>query len=309
MPIENFTYETIKLQDDYEGRVEASFIKSDKNIQGQTPVIYLHGFVDFFFHGHLADEFHQNGYNFYAIELRKYGHSLRPHQHPNYCKNLEEYFEEIDIVLQKIHAIDNKKIFFFGHSTGGLIASLYANSGNFKDLLCGLILNSPFLEINSPAIVRKLSMPVIKLAVKVNPYVNLPNALSPLYPESIHKDFKGEWDFNLDYKPIKGFPAFFQWLIAIKEGQDKVKAKLSVHIPILLLHSSDSFIPKKWNDRIHKSDMVLNVEDMKKYAHHLGDKVQVEEIVDARHDIFLSLKPIREEAYKRMFSWLKGIYC
>ncbi len=307
MPIENFTYETIQLKDDYEGSVEATFIKSDKNIQGQTPILYLHGFVDYFFHPHLADEFHNKGYNFYAIELRKYGHSMREHQHPNYCKSLDEYYEEIDIVLQKIYAIDAKKIIFLGHSTGGLIASLYADHGKNKDLLAALILNAPFLEINSPAIVRKLSVPVFKVAVKLNHYVNLPNALSPLYPESIHKDYKGEWDFDLNYKPIKGFPAFFQWLIAIKEGQDKVKSKLSITIPILLLHSSDSFIPKKWSDRIHKSDMVLNVEDMKKYAHHLGNTVKVEEIADARHDIFLSQKPVREDAFQKMFSWLEDV--
>jgi alpha-beta hydrolase superfamily lysophospholipase len=304
MPLKDFSYENISLADDYEGSVEAVFIQSHKNIQGQTPVLYLHGFVDYFFHPHLADHFHQHGYNFYAIELRKYGHAMLKHQHPNYCKRLEEYFEELDTVIEKIYQLDKRKLVFLGHSTGGLLASLYASYGNKKDLLAKLILNSPFLEINAPGLVRKLSGPIMKLAVKANPYANLPNALSPLYPQSLHKDYKGEWDFNLDYKPINGFPAYFQWLLAIKEGQDKVKAGLNIQIPILLLHSSDSFLPSKWSERIHKSDVVLNVEHMKTYGPSLGKDVQLMEIPDARHDIFLSSKEIREKAFEEMFAWL-----
>lgn len=304
MPVKNFSYQKIAIPDDYEGKVEATFIQSDNNIVGQRPIFYLHGFVDYFFHPHLAEEFHKHGFNFYAIELRKYGHSMLDHQHPNYCKNLDEYYEEIDIAIEKIYAQDNKKIIFLGHSTGGLIASLYAKYGKRKDRLDSLILNSPFLEINTPAIVRQLSVPMMKLAIKVNKYANLPNALSPLYPKSIHKEYKGDWDFDLNYKPIKGFPAYFQWLLAIKEGQDKVKEGLNNKIPILLLHSSSSFLPSKWTDEIHTSDVVLNVEHMKKYAAKLGDNITIAEIPDARHDVFLSKKGVLQNAYDVVFKWL-----
>jgi alpha-beta hydrolase superfamily lysophospholipase len=304
MPIKKFSYQKINLPDDYEGEVEATFIQSNDNIAGQTPILYLHGFVDYFFHPHLAEEFHKHGYNFYAIELRKYGHSLLPHQHPNYCKTLDEYFEEIDIAIEKIYALDKKKVVFFGHSTGGLIASLYADYGKRKELLKALILNSPFLEINAPSIVRQLSSPIMKLAVKVNNYANFPNALSPLYPQSLHKDYKGEWDFNLAYKPIKGFPAYFQWLLAIKEGHDKIKVGLNNQLPILLLHSSSSFLPSKWTDDIHTADIVLNVEHMKKYANNLGENCTVIEVPKARHDIFLSNKKVRDYAYNEVFNWL-----
>lgn len=307
MPLENFTYEKIELPDDYEGEVIATFIKSEKNIEGQVPVLYIHGFVDYFFHPHVADEFHKHGFNFYAIELRKYAHSYLEHQHPNYCNDLEEYFEEIDIVIQKIFDLDKKKILFLGHSTGGLIASLYANSGSKKELIKALILNSPFLEINAPGLVRKLSVPVMKMAVKANKYANLPNALSPLYPKSIHKDYEGEWDFDLEHKPIKGFPAYFNWLLAVKHGQDKVKEGLNTNIPILLMHSSTSFLPTKWKDEIHYSDVVLNVDDMIKYGPNLGENVDFIEIPKGRHDLFLSYHEPRKLAFSEMFSWLKKL--
>ena len=304
MPMDNFSYDKIKLANDYEGEVVATFISSKKNKQSQSPVLYLHGFVDYFFHDHVAEEFHKHGYNFYALELRKYGHSLLPHQHPNYCKSLYEYFEELDNAIEKIYSLDQKKIILLGHSTGGLIASLYAAKGNKREYLSMLVLNSPFLEINAPGIVRKLSVPVMKLAVKTNEYANLPNALSPLYPKSIHKDHLGEWDFNLDYKPIKGFPAYFRWLLAIKSAQDEVKAGLGITIPILLLHSSDSFLPSKWSERIHHSDVVLNVEHMKTYSSYLGAYVDLIEIPKARHDVFLSTKEARETAFAETFNWL-----
>lgn len=307
MSLNNFVYEKISLPNDFEGEVKATFIKSNKNIKGQVPVLYLHGFVDYFFHPHVANEFHKHEFNFYALELRKYGHSYMDHQHPNYCESLEEYFEEIDIALQKIFEIDNQKILFLGHSTGALIGSLYADSGNKKELIKALILNSPFLEINAPGLVRKLSVPIMKMAIKANKFANLPNALSPLYPRSIHKDFEGEWDFDLSHKPIKGFPAYFHWLLAIKQGQDQVKEGLNTKIPILVMHSSSSFLPRKWKDEIHYSDVVLNVDDMKRYGSNLGENVDLIEIQNGRHDLFLSYKEPRELAFKEMFSWIRKL--
>jgi alpha-beta hydrolase superfamily lysophospholipase len=307
MPLNNFTYQKLKLKDDYEGKAEATFIQSDKNIAGRKSILYIHGFVDYFFHPHVADEFHAHGFNFYALELRKYGHSFLSHQHPNYCKELTEYFEEIDLSIEKIYAIDNSEIYFLGHSTGGLITSLYLKEGNKKELISAMILNSPFLEINAPWLVRKMSIPILKIGMMISPYANIPNALSPLYPISLHKDHKGEWDFNLNYKPIKGFPAYFSWLLAIKKGQDKIKEGLMIPKPIVLMHSSASFLPKKWSDRIHKNDVVLNIQDMKKYGNNLGTNVTLLEIKEARHDIFLSVESVRKKAFKKLFDYLESI--
>ena len=145
----------------------------------------------------------------------------------------------------------------------------------------------------------------MKMAVKANKYANLPNALSPLYPKSIHKDYEGEWDFDLEHKPIKGFPAYFNWLLAVKHGQDKVKEGLNTNIPILLMHSSTSFLPTKWKDEIHYSDVVLNVDDMIKYGPNLGENVDFIEIPKGRHDLFLSYHEPRELAFSEMFNWLE----
>lgn len=306
MPLENFKYETLPLNDDYEGKVEATFISSNNNRKGNTPILHIHGFIDYFFHPHLAKRCNEEGYNLYALELRKYGHSMLSHQHPNYCKDLHEYFEEIDIAIKKIYAIDGKKIVLFGHSTGGLIASLYADHGNEKEKLAKVVLNSPFLEFNAPDLVRKALVPILKLGASFGPYVNLPNAVAPFYPKSIHKDFNGEWDFDLKYKPIKGFPAYFKWMLAIGNGHKFIKKGLNIKIPVLLMHSSSSFLPSKWDEKIHTNDIVLNVEHMKKYGPTLGNDVKLVEIKDAKHDIFLSNKESRELAFRALFDFLNS---
>ena len=86
----NFDLETISLKDDYEGKVIATLIKSKSNTGNRKSVLYIHGFVDYFFHPHVAQKFNDNGFDFYALDLRKYGRSLLKHQHASYCKSLDE---------------------------------------------------------------------------------------------------------------------------------------------------------------------------------------------------------------------------
>jgi len=52
------------------------------------------------------------------------------------------------------------------------------------------------------------------------------------------------------------------------------------------------------------SDIVLNIDDIKKIGSQLGKQVTLLEIEKAQHDIFLSPKKIRDEAFKQMFRWL-----
>ena len=75
-------------------------------------------------------------------------------------KNIEEYFEEISIALRQINESSNS-IYLLGHSTGGLIASSYMNDGKEKNLVEGLILNSPFLDFNQSKVEKLLFNQII----------------------------------------------------------------------------------------------------------------------------------------------------
>ena len=61
----------------------------------------VHGWNDYFFQTHLAREISRLGGAFYALDLRKYGRSMRPHHTPNYVTDLREHFAELDRVARE----------------------------------------------------------------------------------------------------------------------------------------------------------------------------------------------------------------
>ena len=113
------------MTDDYEGEVVCTLVKRTTDNNTHDAILYVHGYNDYFFQRELGDSVNARGYNFYALDLRKYGRSLRPHQDAFFCKDLGEYFADIDTALATIRSEGNERIWLMGHSTGGLITSYY----------------------------------------------------------------------------------------------------------------------------------------------------------------------------------------
>src|SRR5579862_9637392 len=112
-------YESLELEfpDDYDGRVVATLVRLPAADAPRGAVLYVHGFIDYFFQRHMAERFAAEGYAFYALDLRKHGRSLLAHQHPCFCKDIAEYFDDITAALREIGA----PALLAGHSTGGLV--------------------------------------------------------------------------------------------------------------------------------------------------------------------------------------------
>jgi len=84
---------------------------------------------------HVAEFFTELGYDFYALDLRKYGRSLLLHQTPHVCLELREHFPELDAAHQRITERDgHQQVVVVGHSTGGLIAPLWAHERHRQGL-------------------------------------------------------------------------------------------------------------------------------------------------------------------------------
>ncbi|MDX1279106.1 alpha/beta hydrolase [Oceanihabitans sediminis] len=298
----DYSSQVLSLPPDYEGEVQAVLVASNYNTGNRKSILFIHGYVDYFFQAHLGEQFHRADFDFYALDLRKYGRALLKHQHPNYCKSIDEYFEEISMALRQIKSSSNS-VFLMGHSTGGLTASCYMNYGKEKNLVSGLILNAPFLDFNKTKIDKSISIFFAKLIANVSDYAKIDGVLSPAYAQSIHKDYYGEWDFNLEWKPIKGFSTYFKWVVAIARAQKRLE-KSDIQVPVLVMHSSGSIKISKFTKEAMYHDIVLNIEDIQRVGKKLGNKVTLIQIDDAVHDIFLSPKAVREEAFKKMFSWL-----
>ncbi len=305
IPDSAFNLETLSLANDYEGEVVATLISAKANTGKRKSVLYLHGYVDYFFHPHLAENFLANGFDFYALDLRKHGRSLLPHQRPNFCKDLGEYFEEISIAVRKIYRDGNGQVFLLGHSTGGLTAALYMNFGQEKNLISGLILNSPFLDFNLSGFQKSLSLPIARLMAAAFPFSKVNGTIPRAYGQSLHKDYNGEWDYNLDWKPVDGFSTYFAWIVATHKAHQKLKNS-TIEIPVLVLHSSKSLKLSKFKEEAAHADLILNFEDIKRLGPKLGKNVTLAEIKNAVHDVFLSKKEVRGKAYDVMFNWLNN---
>jgi alpha-beta hydrolase superfamily lysophospholipase len=302
----NETYEvrTLKLKPDYAGEVTATLMRYDASDSTQRAVLYVHGYGDYFFHDHVRQWFNDQGYNFYALDLRKHGRSLLPHQRASYAKNLEEYFEEITQSIQLIKETDgNESLVLYGHSTGGLTTSLYTANGFARDEIDALLLNSPFLAVKASGGEKALAS-AFGAWSRVRPGVAVPLSFEGFYGQSLHQDYAGEWNYSLAWKPIKGYPLYGAWLRAIKKGHQQIRQGLGIPQPILVLHSDKSLVPTEMSTALQEADVVLDVDQIQQYSPSLGDQVKIVSVENGMHDILLSKKAVREVAFQEMATWL-----
>lgn len=300
-------YEAIELPmgRDAEGEVVATLVRRRCPEPSRRAVLYLHGFIDYFFQKNLADFYVERGVDFYALDLRKYGRSLRPHQTPNHVDSLTEYFPEIDEAVRIVRDVDGHgTLLLNGHSTGGLVAALWADRVRGSGLVDGLFLNSPFLDIAEPLPMRKLGAGLARALRGRFPKARLPAGVSDRYPRSLHREHEGEWEFDLAWKPLLGFPVRAAWLAAVRRGQLRAHAGLGVDVPVLVMSSERSVRPSRRVTDITTADAVLDVEHMARWAPRLGRHVTLVRIDGGLHDLVLSPAPVRERVFAELGRWM-----
>ena len=277
-------------------------------------VLAVHGYTDYFFHTALADHFAGRGFAFYALDLHKCGRSRREGQTPHFTTDLARYDAELDracaVIAEETGAA---RVLVYGHSAGGLIVSLWldrlrrrgASSG-----VGGLVLNSPFLDLPGPAVLR---LPVTSAVIAGLSRVRSTGvARSPTrggYGTTLHREFDGEFDYDLRWKPVGGFPVTFGWLHAARRGHARVRRGLEVGVPSLILRS-DRTVPESDDpESMHCGDAVLDVAQIAKRAGRIGSRTTDVEVPDAKHDVFLSRPEPRRAAYRELDLWLDRYLC
>lgn len=316
----DFIREELILRDDYEGPVKAVLLSKKCKTESDRAVLYIHGFSDYFFNRELADNFIEVGFDFYAIDLRKYGRSLMDHQHPNMCKDLKEYYEELNIAIDIIKNRDkHDTLIINAHSTGGLLASLFCHDNRDKKLIDGLILNSPWFDINESWFNRKILLSVLSILSIAFPCLKSPVGLDPLIADALHKDClidkkkdfgcyeEGYWDFNLDWK--KNLPVYIGFLRAVRNGQKRLYKGLDINCPIYLLCSDKKGKrSKELKPYYFVSDCALNPKHMINNLINLGKNTKLSVIKDGVHDLALSGKKVRNDYFDKINSWLINTY-
>lgn len=305
---------------DGEGELEATLVRRgapDPSVS--HAVLMVHGFTDYFFNTELADRFAARGIASYALDLHKCGRSHRDGQTPHFTTNLARYDTELERALDAIAAECNAKLLIYGHSAGGLVVSLWLDrrrraATTAKDV-SGLILNSPWLDLHGHPILR---MPPTSAALRAlgrlrkRTVVRRPTEGG--YGISLHRDYHGEFDYDLKWKPIGGFPVTFGWIHAIRRGQAKLHRGLDVGVPNLVLRS-DRSVPRVGDatgdatenggiELIQRGDAVLDVAQIARWAGCIGNRSTITPITDAKHDVFLSVQKPRAQAYAELDRWL-----
>jgi alpha-beta hydrolase superfamily lysophospholipase len=298
---EGYEATVLPLGEDAEGEVVATLVRRGAPEPSRRAVLYVHGFMDYFFQKHLADFYVERGFDFYALDLRKYGRSLLPHQTPNFIDSLTDYFQELDEAVRIIRA-DHEVLLLNGHSTGGLIAALWADRVKGQGLVQGVFLNSPFFDLNESAFMRAAGVAMARSLARPRPLAKLPAAVSQRYVHSIHRDFEGEWEFDLAWKPVEGFPVRAAWLAAVRRGQRRVHGGLGIDVPVLVMASANTVKPKAGVD-VTVADAVLDVRHIARWSSGLGPHVTLVRIDGGLHDLVLSAKAVRERVFAELDRW------
>jgi alpha-beta hydrolase superfamily lysophospholipase len=300
-----YRVETISLPPDTEGPVVATLVTLEPARPNGRAVLHVHGFADYFFHTEYAQWWADRGYAFYAVDLRKYGRSLREHQTPHYVADLSEYFAEIDLVWWRITRRDgHREVILSGHSTGGLTVPLWAHERR-PDGLVAMVLNSPWFDMQGSAWLRS---PATRVAIErlgtSRPMQAIPRRTSEVYGRSLHREHGGEWDYDLDWKPLTSRPVYVGWLRAVRRGHAQLHAGLDVACPTLVLSSARSAFGEQAEETAATHDIVLDVEQIRRWASSVGRHVTSVAIEGAIHDIVLSRPDVRARAYDTIATWL-----
>ncbi|WP_313405522.1 alpha/beta hydrolase [Aeromicrobium sp.] len=305
---------TIDLGDDPdgEGSITATLVRRQHEGQPRAAVIYVHGFSDYFFQTELAEFYAERGFAFYSLDLRKCGRSLAPGHTPHYVSDLALYDAELDEALRIVRSeVPDAPIVLSAHSTGGLILPLWldrmnlAPGGTRAHGVAGLVLNSPWFDLQGAAWMRTVGTEFIRAVSKVRPREAMKLPSTDSYGVSLHHQHGGAWDYDIAWKPLEGFPVTFGWMTAVRRGHAHLHRGLDIGVPSLVLRSHRTWFSRKHHPNTDTSDAVLDVRQIARWAGCLGGDVTSLQVRDARHDVYLSNDEPRAEAYRLTSEWLE----
>lgn len=299
---------------DGEGSLFATLVRRSDTGPSDRVVLAVHGFTDYFFNTQLVDFFAAHGYRCYGLDLHKCGRSWREGQTPHFTTALSRYDRDLEAALAIVRSENpGARTLVYGHSTGGLVVSLWLDRvrrrGDTGALgFSGLVLNSPFLDLAGPTILRtRVTSGAIGAVSKMSKTRVLRPAGKGGYGLTLHRDYHGEFDYNLQWKPVGGFPITAGWVRAIRRGQARLHRGLDVGVPNLILRSDRSVAETVGTEEMQRGDAVLDVDHIAKWAGCIGNRQTIVPVVDAKHDVFLSLAGPRESAYAELGRWLTEI--
>jgi alpha-beta hydrolase superfamily lysophospholipase len=138
--------------------------------------------------------------------------------------------------------------------------------------------------------------------------VDLKLGLNDVYGRSIHTTQSGEWEYDLAWKPLGGFPVRAGWLRAIYNAHGRLHAGLDIGAPILVACSTLSYKRARWSEEAHQADSVLDVDHIARWTPALGRHVTLVRVEGGKHDLTLSAAPARKQLFAELARWLSAYF-
>ncbi|MBF0687454.1 MAG: alpha/beta hydrolase [Cellulomonas sp.] len=268
----------------------------------QGVVVHLHGYNDYFFATHLADAVRDAGWAFLALDARRAGRSLRPGDVPHYQGDLREQASDLTRAVRAARrAWPGLPVVVHAHSTGGLVAALWAHAHRARGGADAVVLNSPFLSFER-SWVRPLQDGALRPLARRAPLAVVASA-----PSRYAGRLAARWRFDTTLKRPEGVPARAGWLAAVRAGQLRVARGLDIGVPVLVARSSRSGADVMDGPDLDCADTVLDVETIATLAPRLGTDVRELVVDDAVHDLALSLAPARTTYLGALTDFLAGV--
>ncbi len=294
---------------DGEGPISATLVRHEgAPADAVAVVLVVHGLSDYFFHTHLAEFLAARRIATYGVDLRKCGRSRRDGLTPHFTTDLERYDDELDQALAVITTErPGLPVIVAAHSTGGLVVPLSLARRRDRgrlDPVVGLVLNSPWFQLDVPERSLRLLDPVIRTLAAVRPFYRLPLPSSDLYFTSTHADHDGDFHYDISLKPPGGVGVRAGWLAAVRRAQRRLQSGLDLPLPVLLLRSTASSVGKRGQDVDVDTDLILDVRSMERFVDRVSAEVTDVPVPGARHDVFLSRPDVLEQVFNRLGRWL-----
>lgn len=290
-----------------DGRPVATLVRrtpDDGALTASTAALHVHGYNDYVFQAHVADACHAHGVAFYGLDLRRCGRSTLPGDVPHFTTDLDEYHEDLEAAVRVLREeLGHDRVVVVGHSTGGLTASLWAATATGRSLVDGLVLNSPWLDLDASWFARVISTRALDLWAPRDPLHVLADGPSA-YSYHLHVQHGGRWDYDLTLKPPGGFPVRAGWLRAVRRGHAQVGRGLGLRLPVLVCTSAESGPNTPDNPDLDAQDTILDVRRILARAPALGDDVTLAAVPGGVHDLSLSAPDARETYLRTVFSWV-----
>lgn len=296
----------VDMGESFDGPVCCTVVRKRAPGHSRKAVLYVHGFNDYFFQSEMGERFTAEGYNFYAVDLRRYGRSLRPWQYPFDVRKIDEYFTDIDSALRIARLDGNDDITLSGHSTGGLTVLCYAAGRGAGAGVDRVVTDSPFLEWNFGPLHRKLLLPAVSLWGAVSPGTRIDQGDCDAYASSLLRDRHGEWEYDTDWKMTVSPPVKAGWVRAISRAQSRLMRHAGrIAVPVLVMRSDRGAHACAWDSACMSADIVLDPREIGRRGARMGKNPVVATIEGGMHDLILSAPPVRAAAYDTILNFIR----